>query len=88
LVGTKQIIEKLTGNKKFEVEEKLDQQGLIKFIENVSELNSETEKILISKLESSVQGNTVFKDDIENPVYKRIVQVIREMKKPPVKSGK
>jgi hypothetical protein len=33
------------------------------------------------KLEESLQGNLVFKDDQENFHYKRLVQVIKEMKK-------
>lgn len=75
------IIEKLTGNKKFEVDEKLGPQEFMKLIETVSEGNSETENILISKLEESVQGNMVFKDDPENPIFKKLVQIIKEMKK-------
>jgi hypothetical protein len=31
---------------------------------------------------ATMQGINVFRDDQENPLYKRIVQVIKEMKKP------
>lgn len=36
----------------------------------------------MSKLEESIQGNTVFRDDIENSVYKKLVVIIKDLKKP------
>ena len=71
----------MTGNKKFEVDEKLGPQEFMKLIESVCEGSSETENILISKLEESTQGNMVFKDDPENHIFKKLVQIIKEMKK-------
>jgi len=85
MVGTKQIIEKFTGNKKFEVDEKLGLPEFTKLIENIADSNVETEKILLDKFEKAVQGNYVFKDELENPLYKRTVQLIKEMKKPKAK---
>ena len=75
------IIEKLTGNKKFEVDEKLGIAEFTKMIESASEGNTDTENVLMSKLEESILGNMVYKEDIDNPVYKKLVQVIKDMKK-------
>jgi hypothetical protein len=36
----------------------------------------------MSKLEESIHGNTVFRDDIENSVYKKLVVIIKDLKKP------
>ena len=47
LISTKLIMELLTGNKKYDVDEKFDKEGLIKFIESVAEMHSEEEKILL-----------------------------------------
>ena len=80
-LGTKMIIEKLTGNKKFEVDEKLGIVEYMKMIENVSEGNIEIENTLQSKLEESMLGSIVYKEHIENPVYKKLVQVIKDMKR-------
>jgi hypothetical protein len=71
----------LTGNKKFEVDEKLGLQEFMKLIESVCEGNYETENVLITKLEESTQGNMVFKDDPDNQIFKKLVQIIKEMKK-------
>ena len=61
LISTKLIIELLTGNKKYDVDEKLDKDGLIKFIESVTEIHSDEENSLLESLEAGLQGNTVFK---------------------------
>ena len=61
---TKTIIELLTGNKKFDVDEKFDKEGLIKFIESTVEIHSEDENALLESLENGLQGNCVFKEDI------------------------
>ena len=81
MIGTKLMIEKLTGNKKFEVEEKLGLPELTKLVETIAENNPENEKILLEKLEKSTQGVFSFKDDLENPLYKRMVQCIKDLKK-------
>ena len=81
LIGSKMLIEKLTGNKKFDVDEKMDQEGLIKFIESITEKHSEEENELLTKIESAVAGEQVFKEDLENPLYLKIVEYFRELKK-------
>ncbi len=80
LISTKFIIEMLTGNKKYDVDEKFDKEGLVKFIENVVEPHSDEEKFLLDSFESALQGNTVFKEDLENPVYSKITQYFKELK--------
>ena len=85
MLSTKLIIEKLSGNKKFEVDEKLGFVDFVKLLENVSENNFDSQKTLVEKMELSIQGNQIFKDDLENPLYKRMAQLIKEMKKPPGK---
>ena len=80
LISTKLIMELLTGNKKYDVDEKFDKEGLIKFIESVVEMHSEEEKILLDSLESALQGNTVFKEDLENPIYLKIVEYFKGLK--------
>lgn len=81
-VSTKTIIEKLTANKKFDVDEKLDQPAVVAFIESITEKHSEEENELMTKLETALQeGEAVFKEDIENPLYVKIVEYFRELKK-------
>ena len=80
LISSKLLIEKMTGNKKFDVDEKFEKDGLIKMIENVAEPHSDEENELLSKLEESLQGNMVFKEDLENPLYLKIVQYFKDLK--------
>ena len=80
LISSKLLIEKMTGNKKFDVDEKFEKDGLIKMIESVSEPHSDEENELLSKLEESLQGNMVFKEDLENPLYLKIVQYFKDLK--------
>ena len=80
LISTKLIMELLTGNKKYDVDEKFDKDGLIKFIESVVEMHSDEENSLLESLESALQGNTVFKDDLENPIYIKIVDYFKSLK--------
>ncbi len=80
LISSKLLIEKMTGNKKFDVDEKFEKDGLIKMIENVAEPHSDEENELLSKLEESLQGNMVFKEDLENPIYLKIVQYFKDLK--------
>ena len=80
LISTKLIMELLTGNKKYDVDEKFDKDGLIKFIETVVEPHSEDEGTLLDNLESALQGNLVYKDDLENPLYLKIVDYFKELK--------
>ena len=80
LISTKYIIEILTGNKKFDVDEKFEKDGLIKMIESISEPHSDEENELLTKLEESLQGNMVFKEDLENPLYLKIVQYFKDLK--------
>jgi hypothetical protein len=75
------MIEKLSGNKKFEVDDKLGQAEFIKFIETVTENNSEVEKQLLEKFQLIMNGMIPFKDDMDNPLYKKIVSVLKENKK-------
>ena len=80
LISTKLIIELLTGNKKYDVDEKFDKDGLIKFIESVVEMHSDEENTLLESLENALQGNTVFKDDLENPIYLKITDYFKGLK--------
>ena len=80
LISTKTIIELLTGNKKFDVDEKFDKEGLIKFIESIVEIHSDEENTLLENLENALQGNPVFKEDLENPLYLKIVNYFKELK--------
>ena len=70
----------LTGNKKFDVDEKFDKDGIIKFIESVVETHSEDENALLESLENALQGNPVFKEDLENPIYLKIVDYFKGLK--------
>ena len=74
LISTKMIIELLTGNKKF------DKEGLIKFIESIVEIHSEDENNLLESLENALQGNPIFKEDLENPIYLKIVEYFKGLK--------
>ena len=80
LISTKLIIELLTGNKKYDIDEKFDKDGLIKFIETIVEPHSEKEGTLLDNLESALQGNLIYKDDLENPIYLKIVDYFKELK--------
>ena len=80
LISTKLIMELLTGNKKYDIDEKFDKDGLIKFIETIVEPHSEDEGTLLDNLESALQGNLVYKDDLENPIYLKIVDYFKELK--------
>ena len=80
LISSKMLIEKMTGNKKFDVDEKFEKDGLIKMIESISEPHSDEENELLAKLEESLQGNMVFKEDLENPIYLKIVQYFKDLK--------
>ena len=80
LISTKTIIELLTGNKKFDVDEKFDKEGLIKFIESVVETHSDEENTLFESLEKALEGNTVFKENVENPLYLKIVDYFKGLK--------
>ena len=80
LISSKMLIEKMTGNKKFDVDEKFEKDGLIKMIESISEPHSDEENELLAKLEESLQGNMVFKEDLENPLYLKIVQYFKDLK--------
>ena len=80
LISTKLIMELLTGNKKYDVDEKFDKDGLIKFIETIVEMHSDEENSLLESLESALQGNTVFKDDLENPIYLKILDYFKGLK--------
>ena len=80
LISTKLIIELLTGNKKFEIDEKFDKEGLIKFIESITEIHSEEEGQLITVLEEGIQGTQTFKEDLENPLYVKIVGYFKDLK--------
>ena len=57
----------------------------IKFIENITENNTDVEKILLEKFELSIVGGLPFKDDTENFLYKRIISLLKENKKIPLK---
>ena len=45
----------------------------MKFIEAVSEDDKEVEDSFLEKLELSNQGHTVFKDDQDNNLYKKMI---------------
>jgi hypothetical protein len=74
-------VERLTGNKKYDIDEKLFFDDFVKFIEAVSEDDKEIEISFLEKLELSNQGHTVFKDDQDNNLYKKMIQVLKDMKK-------
>ena len=80
LISTKLIIELLTGNKKYDVDEKFDKDGLIKFIESTVEMHSDEENALLDSLEAGLQGNMVYKEDLENPIYLKIVDYFKSLK--------
>ena len=80
LISTKLIIELLTGNKKYDVDEKFDKDGLIKFIESTVEMHSDEENALLESLEAGLQGNMVYKEDLENPIYLKIVDYFKSLK--------
>ena len=80
LISTKLIIELLTGNKKYDVDEKFDKDGLIKFIESTVEMHSDEENALLDSLEAGLQGNMVYKEDLENPIYLKIVEYFKGLK--------
>jgi hypothetical protein len=71
----------LTANKKFEVDEKLGLPELTRLIETVCDGNIDSEKLLLTKMEESQQGVFSFKDDAENPLFKKMVEKIKELKK-------
>jgi len=80
LISTKFIIELLTGNKKFDIDEKFDKDGLIKLIESVTEIHSEEENSLLGAIESGFQGTNLYKEDLENPLYLKVVNYFKELK--------
>ena len=81
LIGSKYLIEKLSGNKKFDVDEKFEKDGLIKLIETIVEPHSDEENELIEKMTESLTGeNPVYKEDLENPLYLKIVQYFNDLK--------
>ena len=80
LISTKLIMELLTGNKKYDVDEKFDKDGLIKFIESIVEMHSDEENALLESLEAGLQGNMVYKEDLENPIYLKICAYFKELK--------
>ena len=80
LISTKLIIELLTGNKKYDVDEKFDKEGLVKFIESTVEAHSDDENALFDTLESALEGNMVYKEDLENPIYLKIISYFKELK--------
>ena len=80
LISTKLIIELLTGNKKYDVDEKFDKDGLIKFIGSTVEMHSDEENALLESLEAGLQGNMVYKEDLENPIYLKIVDYFKGLK--------
>ena len=80
LISTKLIIELLTGNKKYDVDEKFDKDGLIKFIESTVEMHSDEENALLDSLEAGIQGNMVYKEDLENPIYLKILDYFKGLK--------
>ena len=61
-------------------DEKFDKEGLIKFIESTVEIHSEDENALLESLENGLQGNCVFKEDMENPLYLKIVEYFKGLK--------
>ncbi len=71
-------MEKLTGNKKFDVDERLELPQFIKLIETVCENDIENQKVLLEKMEDSMKGNMTNKDDHH---IVKLTQVLKEMKK-------
>lgn len=88
LISSKLLVEKLSGNKKFDADEKFDQSGLITFIESITEKHSPQEEELLSKIEEALGGNPVYKDDQENELYLKICNYFRELKKANKEAGK
>lgn len=80
-ISTKLIIEKLTGNKKFEVDEKLNLDDFINIIDNLAEGDEEIIDSLLSNFEIAIEGDQIYKDDLDNIVYKKLVQIFKDLKK-------
>ena len=53
---------------------------MIKFIESVVETHSDEENTLLESLEKALEGNIVFKEDVENPLYLKIVDYFKGLK--------
>ena len=53
---------------------------MIKFIESVVETHSDEENALFESLEKALEGNTVFKENVENPLYLKIVDYFKGLK--------
>jgi hypothetical protein len=81
LISTKLIIELLTGNKKYDVDEKFDKEGLVKFIESTVEAHSDDENALFDALESALEGNMVYKEDMEKSIYLKIIRRGNEIRR-------
>lgn len=80
-IGTKQIIEKLSGNKKFDVDEKFSPQDFPKILDVISDNDPNILDQLLSSLEEATKGNSVYKEDLENPLYKKVFGIFKELKK-------
>ena len=80
LVTTKNIVEKLSGNKKFEVDDKYTFEDFYSIIEKICEGDTNLMDVLLNNFEKSTQGVIIYKDDLDNPVYKKIIQIIKENK--------
>ncbi len=53
---------------------------MIKFIESIVETHSDEENELFTSLESALEGNMVYKDDLENPIYLKTLNYFKELK--------
>ena len=80
LLSTKVLIEKLTGNKKFDVDEKFEINGYIKVLETIGSGDNSIKSNLCEALEKAAKGQQVFKDDQENTLYKKIFTTFKELK--------
>lgn len=85
VIGTKQIIEKLSGNKKFDVDEKFTSSEFPRMLDVISDNNPEKLNELLDALDAATKGNPVYKEDLENPLYKKIFGIFKELKKSPGK---
>ena len=51
----------------------------------ISDNNPEKLNELLDALDAATKGNPVYKEDLENPLYKKIFGIFKELKKSPGK---
>jgi len=72
-------MEKITGIKKYEVDEKLTIQDFYKLLNNVTDNHEFDIEDLLHVLEVSAKGEVYYKDDLNNPILKRLQEKMKEI---------